>query len=70
MEQWSAIEQNLFTGGEHGNGQDSTPPILDKTDTFLKSIEAFHQSEMFRIYNLIVPSLETNPQVTLENITS
>jgi len=67
MEQWSAIEQNLFTGGELGGGQSSTP-ILDKTDTFLKSIEAFHQSEMFRIYNLIVPSPETNPSFSSENI--
>jgi len=69
MEQWSAIEQNLFTGGELVGGQDSTPPILDQTDSFLKSIEVFHQSEMFRIYNLIVPSPETNPPFSLEIIT-
>jgi len=68
MEQWSAIEQALFVGGEHSGGQDSTPSILDQTDTFLKSIETFHQSEMFRIYNLIVPSPKTNQPFPSENI--
>jgi len=67
MEQWSVIEQNLFTD-EHGKKQDNTPLILDKTDNFLKSIEVFHQSEMFRIYNLIVTSPETNPSFSSENI--
>jgi len=83
MQQWSAIEQNLFTGGGQGSiphsMQGDTPPILEQVDTFLDSIQAFHQSEMYRIYHLIAPASEINTQflsdsisledISLENIT-
>jgi len=74
MQQWSAIEQNLFSDSADGNLHDDTrsdtPAILEQINTFLDSIQAFHQSEMYRIYNLITPAQETNLQFPLEGITS